>query len=110
MQILILLAGLQTISPQLYEAARVEGANAWEVFWKLTIPCISPMILLCLVYSVIDSFIDHENYLITYIKEYMNRLDVEYSSAMTFMYSVAIFAIVGLVFVFTRKLIYYADE
>ena len=37
-QILIFLAALQTISPSLFEAARVEGANAWDTFWKLTIP------------------------------------------------------------------------
>lgn len=59
-QILIFLAALQTISPSLFEAARVEGANAWDTFWKLTIPSISPMILLCLVYSVIDSFVDYD--------------------------------------------------
>lgn len=109
-QILIFLAALQTIGPQLYEAARVEGANSWSTFWKLTIPSISPMILLCLVYSVIDSFVDYENVLMNYIRSYMNQLDIEYSSTMALMYSLVIFLIVGLVFLLTRRLVFYADD
>ena len=108
-QILIFLAALQTINPSLYEAARVEGANAWDVFWKLTIPSISPMILLCVVYSVIDSFVDYDNMMMNYIQSYMKQLDIEYSSTMVFMYSLVIFAIVGLVFLCARRLVFYAD-
>lgn len=109
-QILILLAALQTVAPQLYEAARVEGATGWDTFWKLTVPSISPMLLLCLVYSVIDSFVDSDNILIRYIRSYMGQLDVEYSSTMVLLYSVVVFAIVGLVFLLTRRLVFYADE
>lgn len=109
-QILIFLAALQTINPSLYEASKVEGANGWDNFWKLTIPSISPMILLCVVYSVIDSFIDYDNVLMNYIQSYTKQLDIEYSSAMVLMYSLVIFAIVGLVFLLTRRLIFYANE
>ncbi len=109
-QILILLAALQTVAPQLYEAARVEGATGWDTFWKLTVPSISPMLLLCLVYSVIDSFVDNDNVLIRYIRSYMGQLDVEYSSTMVLLYSAVVFAIVGLVFLLTRRLVFYADE
>lgn len=109
-QILILLAALQTVAPQLYEAARVEGATGWDTFWKLTVPSISPMLLLCLVYSVIDSFVDNDNVFIRYIRSYMGQLDVEYSSTMVLLYSAVVFAIVGLVFLMTRRLVFYADE
>lgn len=44
-QMLIFLAGLQSISPAIYEACRIDGATAWETFWKITFPMISPMIL-----------------------------------------------------------------
>lgn len=53
-QILIFLAGLQKISPDIYSAAEIDGAGAWEKFWKITLPFVSPMILLCTVYTVID--------------------------------------------------------
>ena len=51
-QILIFLAGLQSISPTLYEVCRVEGANAWVTFWKVTLPMIGPMIVVGLMYTL----------------------------------------------------------
>lgn len=56
---LIFLAGLQTISPSLYEVAKIEGASAHETFWKVTLPMLSPMILVSTVYSIIDRFFKH---------------------------------------------------
>ena len=55
-QMLIFLAGLQSISPSIYEACQIEGATGWETFWKVTFPMISPMILVNAVYTVIDAF------------------------------------------------------
>jgi len=55
-QMLIFLAGLQSISPSIYEACQIEGATGWETFWKVTFPMISPMILVNTVYTVIDAF------------------------------------------------------
>ena len=53
-QILIFLAGLQKISPSLYEAADIDGASSWEKFWKITLPHIAPLALICTVYTVVD--------------------------------------------------------
>ena len=55
-QMLIFLAGLQSISPSIYEACRIDGATGWETFWKITFPMISPMILVNAVYTMIDAF------------------------------------------------------
>ena len=55
-QMLIFLAGLQSISPAIYEASRIDGATGWETFWKITFPMISPMILVNSIYTIIDSF------------------------------------------------------
>lgn len=55
-QILIFLAGLQGISPTLYEVAKIEGCSKFESFCKITLPMISPMILVCTIYSLSDSF------------------------------------------------------
>ncbi len=60
-QMLIFLAGLQSISPSIYEACQIEGATGWETFWKITFPMISPMILVNSVYTVIDSFTRNTN-------------------------------------------------
>ena len=55
-QMLIFLAGLQNISPSLYEVAKIEGCSKFECFCKITLPMISPMILVCMIYSLADSF------------------------------------------------------
>lgn len=53
---IINLAGLQGIPSELYEAAKVDGANAWHRFWRITIPMLSPVLFFNLVMSVIDTF------------------------------------------------------
>ncbi len=60
-QMLIFLAGLQAISPSIYEACRIDGASSWETFWKITFPMISPMILVNGIYTIIDSFTRSDN-------------------------------------------------
>src|SRR5699024_12840819 len=55
-QILIFLAGRQTIPISAYESARIDGANPWEVFWKITLPAMAPFIFLNLIYTVVDMF------------------------------------------------------
>lgn len=67
MQIFILLAALREIPGSLYEAAAVEGCNKWELFWKITIPMISPQIVICTVYTIIDQFASVDNALFTYV-------------------------------------------
>ena len=63
-QQLIFLAGLQTINASMYEVAKIEGATGWETFWKVTFPMISPMLLINIIYTLIDSFTDYSNCLL----------------------------------------------
>ena len=66
-QMLIFLAGLQSISPAIYEACQIEGATGWETFWKITFPMISPMILVNAIYTIIDSFTRSTSSVMSYI-------------------------------------------
>ena len=52
-QILIFLAGLQKLDPSLYEAAEIDGASMWELFWKITLPAMIPMIYLNIIYTTV---------------------------------------------------------
>ena len=52
---LLLLAGLQVIPQELYEAARVDGASAWRQFWRITIPLLRPAILVTLIFRTLDA-------------------------------------------------------
>jgi multiple sugar transport system permease protein len=53
---LLLLAGLTTIDNGLYEAAKVDGASAWQRFWRITLPLMKPAILVALLFRTLDSF------------------------------------------------------
>lgn len=95
-QILIFLAGLQSIGTEVYEAASIDGAGAWEKFWQITLPHISPMILICAVYTVIDTANYNEggnmNALINsqiFDANYM----YSYSAAMSWMYFLVVAAV-----------------
>ena len=67
-QILFYLAGIQSISPQLYEAARVEGASGWEIFWKITLPSILPTMVVNLIYTLVECLTRDNTSIATYIK------------------------------------------
>jgi multiple sugar transport system permease protein len=53
---LLLLAGLQVISDDVYEAGRVDGANAWQRFWFITLPLLKPAILVALLFRLLDAW------------------------------------------------------
>ncbi len=52
---LLILAGLQLISADLYEAAAIDGSSAWQSFWKITLPLLKPTILVALLFRTIDA-------------------------------------------------------
>jgi ABC-type sugar transport system permease subunit len=95
-QILIFLAGLQSISPATYESVQIDGASAWETFWKITFPMISPMILVNAVYTIIDSFTTDSNVVMRYISTVYAETDgAVISSAMAWMYFLIVLAIIA---------------
>ena len=55
-----LLAGLQTISPSMYEAAAIDGATPWQQFWNITLPMLSPIIAVVMTFSVLFTFTDFQ--------------------------------------------------
>ena len=95
-QILIFLAGLQSISPAIYESVQIDGATSWETFWKITFPMISPMILVNAVYTVIDSFTTESNPVMQYVMEVYTNSKV-YSSAMSWMYFLIVVLVIAAV-------------
>lgn len=95
-QMLIFLAGLQSISPAIYEACRIDGATSWETFWKITFPMISPMILVNGVYTIIDSFTTNSNSVMSYINSVYQSTDGQVrSSAMAWMYFIIVMLILA---------------
>ena len=108
-QILIFLAGLQTINPSIYEAASIEGATGWENFWKITFPMISPMILVVVVYSVIDFMTRTDSEVMLLVEDHVWLMQHGFASAMIWFYFLIIAAILGLLAFFISRLVYYYD-
>ncbi len=99
-QMLIFLAGLQSISPAIYEACKIDGATGWETFWKVTFPMISPMILVNAVYTIIDSFTTETNTVMSYIASAPSKIPTngtEIATAMSWMYFIIVVLILAAV-------------
>ena len=80
-QIIVFLTGLQSISPSLYEAADVEGCSAWESFWKITFPMVSPLLLVNCIYTIIDFFMKNDNTVMEHINTLMYGTQMDFGAA-----------------------------
>ena len=86
-QIIVFLTGLQAISPSLYEAADVEGCSAWEGFWKITFPMVSPLLLVNCIYTIVDFFMKNDNRVMERISTVMySDFNFGVASAMSWIY------------------------
>lgn len=106
-QILMFLAALQNIPASAKEAAQIEGATAWEYFWKITLPNVSSMILACFIFTIIDSFTDPNNSVMGRIGDL--QMDWKYgeASAMAWIYFAIVLLAVGIVTLIVNKFVYY---
>ena len=110
-QILLFLASLQSVPPQLYEAAKIEGATSWEIFWKVTFPNVTPIILVNLVYTIIDSITDYSNELMRMIDSTaFTQMRYSHACTMSWVFFVLLFALVGLIMLFMRNKVFYQNN
>lgn len=109
-QILLFLAGLQSVTPSQLEAAHMEGANSWEIFWKITVPIVSPILLVSTLYTIIDSFTANSNPVIQAVQGKYAGLQFGMGSAMSWLYILVVFLIIGLVYGLLSKVVFYQDN
>ena len=109
-QILIFLAALQNIPVSAKEAASMEGATAWEYFWKITLPYVSPMILANFIYTVIDSFTKTDNLVMTRVLAKQKDWDFAYASAMAWSYFAIVMVVVGIIVAIVNRFVFYEVE
>lgn len=107
-QILIFLAALQGISPALYEVARIEGATAYETFWKVTVVMVSPMILTCTIYTLADLFLRSEIVELVYTVSFKQSM-YGLAAAMSCVYIIMNVIVIGLAALLIRKVVFYYD-
>ncbi len=109
-QILLFLAALQNIPSSAREAAQLEGATAWEYFWKITLPYVTPFILANLIFTVIDSFTNPMNSVMNRIVAMKNQWEFGGASAMAWVYFLIVLAAVGIISAIVNKFIYYEND
>lgn len=107
-QILIFLAALQSVPPAMYEVAKMEGATAYESFWKITFPMVSPLILTNIIYSIIDSFTDSPVTQKIYETAFQSQ-NFGLSAAMSWLYTVVICLILVVIGILVSKKVFYYE-
>ena len=109
-QILIFLAALQTISPAIYEAATIDGCTAWEKFWKITFPMLSPYILTNTIYSLIDLLSSEKSEVLgIVISTAQQNINYSLSAAMAFVFFAAVVVILAVFALLISRLVFYYD-
>ncbi|MGN0794631.1 MAG: carbohydrate ABC transporter permease [Aristaeellaceae bacterium] len=107
-QTLVFLAALQSISPSMYEVARIEGATAYETFWKVTIPSIMHIVMFVVIYTIIDLFLTSQ------IAEEVYNFgfghgskagNIGLASALSVVYIINVLVILGLALLAFRKVV-----
>ncbi len=103
-QILIFIAGLQAIPYTYYEVAQIEGATGWEIFWKVTFPAISPMILVNVLYTLFDNLIIGGS-IMAKIQWHIGQLEFSYASALSLICFIAFAIVIGVVYLLVKKIL-----
>ncbi len=129
-QILIFLSAIQSVPKHLYEAAKMEGCSQYEMFWKITFPMVSPMLLASAVYTVVDSFL--RSPMLRILGVYSNSKKTTFdsgiilgilsengkyqlsnygiSAAMAVIFTLVVIALMGLILAILRGVVFYYDE
>ena len=103
-QTLVFLAALQSISPSMYEVAKIEGATGYETFWKVTIPSIMHIVVFVVIYTIVDVFLTSQIAQEAYAFAFeQNKIGV--GSALSVVYIFNVLLVLGIVLLFTRKVV-----
>lgn len=97
-QIVLALSGLQGISPSIYEASRIDGAGEWESFWKITLPMITPILLLNAVYTIISFAFENSGLLNYIVNQAFSENKFEYAAAIGWIYFLVVLVLLGVIF------------
>lgn len=119
-QILIFIAALHGLPVVLYDAGRCDGGSDWQLFWKITLPMITPILWLNVVYTVVDGLANVFNPMITYIYNKAfgvasvgaggGNYKLGYAASLGWIYLAEVFAVVLVFLVLSNRYSFYAGE
>lgn len=103
-EILIFLAALQSVPAILYEVVELDGATAWESFWHVTLPYISPFVILNAIYALVDTFVDARNPVMSLLSQ-LNSAGNKYgvAAALSWMYMLATLLVILIFILLTKR-------
>lgn len=103
-QIVLFISGLQTIPDSLYEVAKVEGCTKWEEFWYITLPMLSRVILLVIIFTCVELFTMTQNPVMVQAYDCFSSAEYDTGAAMVLFYFAVIGVIMALVLWVLNKL------
>ena len=109
-QILLLLAALNSIPTSFYEVAMMEGATGWEKFWKITLPTASPTLVVVVIYTLIDRFTAADTPIIKSINAALDQPNFAGGATEGVIYCVCVLAVVGLASWILSRVAFYSAE
>jgi len=108
-QILLFLSGMQSIPSYLNEVSDIDGATAWQKFWKITFPLITPMLMINAVYTLVESSTYYDNPVMKEVGWKFNDLKFGYCNAMGMGYCIVVLVIIAVVYKLIAKRTVYLD-
>ena len=109
-QILVFMAALQSIPQSVFEAAKVEGATPWQEFWKITFPMVTPMLLVNLVYTIVDTFTRPSYGILEMVNtQAFNNNNMGFASAISWAFFVLMALVLALVVGVVSRHVQYTD-
>lgn len=108
-QTLLFLAGMQSIPGYLNEVCDLDGATAWQKFWKVTVPLTTPYLIINVVYTIVDSATYYDNLVMREVGWKFDALEFGYCNALSFGYCLTTLIMVAIVYKFLSKRVVYLD-
>lgn len=109
-QILIFISGLQAIPSSHFEVAEVEGATAWEKFWKITFPSVAPMMLVNVIYTMVDLLLGDKSAMYSLIQAHISGVEYSYAAAVSLVCFVVWALMILLVYTIINRRVHYTLE
>lgn len=103
--IVLFINGLQKINPSLFEAAKIDSANNWQILWKIIIPLIKPIALVCTIFTIAQLGTYDTNPVYALIKTATGNLSggLGYAATYAWIYSFVVLVIIGLAFLLFKE-------
>jgi ABC-type sugar transport system permease subunit len=103
--IVLFINGLQKINPSLYEAARIDSANEWQILWKITLPIIRPTALIITVFTIVQLGMFDINPVYSLIVTYMGNTSggLGFAATYAWIYTVIVLMLMGIAFLILRE-------